>query len=66
MKRKLKKIGVLDLGKELSKSQQKKITGGVLVYCSDSPEPYILGGDCSSQMGYCAGAHHGTFINCTP
>lgn len=65
MKRKLKNLETLKLGRELSKSQQKKITGGVTVVCSGGTYPN-LGGTCQEQMGYCEYAYHGTFISCTP
>jgi len=59
--------GSLHLGKELSKSEQKKILGGITVYCSDGSGPYRLGGTCADQVsngGYCKGTNRGTNSSC--
>ncbi len=52
----------LNLGKELSKNEQKKILGGVTVYCTEGS--YVMGSSCVGQEAYCEAAHHGTFIDC--
>lgn len=50
MKEKLKKLDVLKLGKELSKSQQKKVTGGNF-RCVGSPMQCVQ--DIPDEEGYC-------------
>lgn len=55
MKERLKKLDVLKLGKELSKSQQKKITGGNF-RCVGSPMQCVP--DIPDESGYCAAVWH--------
>lgn len=61
MKERLKKLGSLNLGKELTKNEQKKVTGGGNCYTVCSGGTYW--GFC--QAAYCAAAGHGTFQGCT-
>lgn len=58
--------GKFNLGNELSRSEQKKVMGGIYMYCTDRPgQAYILGGTCQEQAGYCQGAGHGSMISCS-
>ncbi|NAY93008.1 hypothetical protein GTQ34_13875 [Muricauda sp. JGD-17] len=57
----------LNLGQELSKSEQKKILGGGAT-CTTSwggtattYSPYV---NCSNAAGYCAGVYGGTVVSC--
>jgi len=50
MKERLKNLGILKLGKELSKNEQKKITGGNF-YCANSPMNCVQ--DVTDEVGYC-------------
>ena len=68
MKERDVKKGSLDLGKELSKSEQKKILGGTTIYCSNGSGPFNLGGTCAYYApgtgGYCAGTGRGVISSC--
>lgn len=55
--------GSLDLGKELSKSEQKKILGGVYVNCSNG-QSFQMGNTCDGQYGYCEATGRGTTVSC--
>lgn len=56
----------LNLGKELSKNAQKKITGGIIIYCTGGTFNTQWGTDCTGQEYYCAAAGHGQFLGCEP
>lgn len=58
--------GILNLGKELSKNAQKKITGGITIVCEDGTYSTQWGNDCTGQEAYCPAAGHGAFIACYP
>lgn len=58
----MKTKSVLNLGKELSKNHQKRIMGGVTVYCTGGS--FVMGSSCAGQSAYCAAAGHGTYITC--
>jgi hypothetical protein len=62
MKQKLKELGSLKLGKELTKSEMKNVLGGNSGSCSTVCSQGTYFGFCSP--GYCAGAGHGTFQGC--
>lgn len=64
MKEKDVKRTSFDLGKELSKSEQKKILGGVYVYCSNG-QSFQMGPTCSGQYGYCEATGRGTTVGCS-
>lgn len=71
MREKLKNLGLLNLGKELSKNDQKKISGGYIRICCSNGGCYTLGGasaTCANspgQYGYCMGSGKGSFVSCT-
>lgn len=81
MLEKFKKFGMLNLGVELSRNDQKKIMGGGDCcggYCSCSgggggttipsgSKTVCTGGtyQIGCQPAYCAAAYHGTFVTCT-
>lgn len=56
----------LNLGKELSKNEQKKVIGGVWVTCHAAWGGTITVwlSSCSQGEAYCNGAHNG-FISCS-
>ena len=60
MKEKLKQLGSLNLGKELSKNEMKKVVGGFTCFTACADGNYF--GFCSS--GYCPAAGHGAFQGC--
>lgn len=53
--------GLLNLGKELSKNELKKITGGAQFYCSNGGSYYT---NVTCQTAYCESAGHGTTTGC--
>lgn len=60
MKEKLKQLGSLKLGKELTKNDMKKVVGGDSCYTVCTGGTYF--GFC--QASYCAAAGHGSFVSC--
>ncbi|MGB8191547.1 MAG: hypothetical protein WCF67_06490 [Chitinophagaceae bacterium] len=64
MNEKLHKLGRLNLGRELSRSEQKKILGGLTLLCSDGSYFTGFGGNCAEQRGYCSATGHGTCVAC--
>jgi bacteriocin-like protein len=61
MKEKLKQLGSLKLGKEISKNEMKNVVGGFTCMTICTGGTYF--GFCSQS--YCAGAGHGTFVMCS-
>jgi hypothetical protein len=70
MREKLKNLGLLNLGKELSNNDQKKISGGYIKVCCSNGGCYGLGGSSTTcangatQFGYCSGTGKGSFSYC--
>lgn len=62
MKEKLKSLGSLNLGRELTRNQQKKITGGNF-RCANSPMSCVQ--DISDEAGYCAAVWHSYPVSCS-
>jgi hypothetical protein len=59
------KTMLLNLGKELSRNEQKKILGGATVVCTGGTvvSNWI---PCQDAAAYCIGTHRGTLVSCTP
>lgn len=57
----------LNLGQELSKSEQKKVLGGGAT-CRTSSGSYVTitnpAVNCSNGPAYCAGAYGGSMVSC--
>lgn len=61
MENKISKFRTLNLSKELTSAEQKKILGGAWAYvtCSNG-ETFRMGSSCDGQAGYCPATGRGT------